>query len=293
MIEQVIYEHLQSCGALKPYLASYAGRMAIFNQEAPADTDRKWTGGKQYGRIVFALDTREDPERKLNGVLAVDVICEKGKQFPEEIEPILKPLIDGYFFTSEELTVSAHWESSDLFTEDGADKINGVTLVFRLLAYPFQLTSDPDPIEAANKWSKEELADILGHGLYVIGDETLPAVFRPAADKPAIYWRISRIMKCAWIPDTNAASWQTAVVQGHVMAPNHSDVETSIARTIATTLTNKKRLRAEDSVFMVDRANSVNVSSGTRAGQITLEMTYGIPNIPSAAMKIKNISVRD
>lgn len=292
MLEQVIYEHLQCCEVLRPYLASYAGHMAIFNQEAPSDTDGKWAECSQYGRIVFALDTREDPERKMNGVLAVDVICEKGKQFPEEIEPILKPLIDGYFFTSEEVTVSAHWESSDLFTEDGANKINGVTLVFRLLAYPKQATTDPDPIEAVNKWSGGELQQVLGHGLYVVGDEALPSVFRPAEDKPAIYWRISRITKCGWIPDTNAASWQTATLQGHVMAPNHNDTEIRIARVITNTLTNIKRLRTTESVFMVDRANSINVSSGAKAGQVSVEVTYGIPNVPPESEKLAHITTR-
>ena len=70
MIEQALYEHLQDQEALLPYLATYASKMAIFNQEAPADTDPLWGSGPQYGRIVFAVDLQGDPERTMGGMLA-------------------------------------------------------------------------------------------------------------------------------------------------------------------------------------------------------------------------------
>ena len=94
MIENLLYEHLQGCDALAPYLAVYDGSMAVFGQEAPADTASLWEGGSQYGRIVFSASMSDDPERTLEGTLAVDIISEKGKYPPEEIEPVLKPLID-------------------------------------------------------------------------------------------------------------------------------------------------------------------------------------------------------
>ena len=101
MIEQALYQHLQEQEALRPFLAEYAGTMAIFSQEAPADSDPGWGQGPQYGRIVFAVDLQGDPERTMGGMLSVDILCKKGEQFPEEVEPILRPLIHGYFFCRE------------------------------------------------------------------------------------------------------------------------------------------------------------------------------------------------
>lgn len=294
MIEESLYQHLQQCEALKPYLATYNGAMAIFNQEAPSDTDPGWGKSSQYGRIVFMEDTKSDPDRRMTGTIIVDVICEKGKQYPEEIAPIIKPLIDGYFFTENGITASAHWTSSDLFTTPPEDKTNGVTMTFSLLFYPPQTTQDPDPIEAVNIWSSGELQQILSRELYVIGDDALPGVFRPTAEKPALYWRLAGITKCSWIPDTWAASWQTASLQCHIIAPNHGDLETEIARVIVNTLTNKKRLRTAESVFMVDRANSISTTSGSqRTGQVALEATYGVPNIPPETEKLEHINITD
>ena len=150
MVEQTIYEHLQGCTELKPFLGTFAGQMAIFNQEAPADTASEW-GDSQYGRIIYAIDTKEDPDRRFGGVLMVDAVCQKGEQYPEDIEPILRAAIDGFFFTQGDMTVSAHWSSSDLFRTMADDKINGVTLTFGLLAYPKQITVAPDPIRDVYK----------------------------------------------------------------------------------------------------------------------------------------------
>lgn len=296
MIEEALYRHLQQCEELRPFLATYGGKMAIFNQEAPPDTDAGWGEGSQYARIVFMEDTMSDPDRRVSGTLIVDVICEKGKQYPEDILPIIKPLIDGYFFTDadKDMTVSAHWSASDLFTTPPENKINGVTITFNLLFYPKQTTQDPDPIEAINLWSSGELQELLGHELYVIGDDTLPAVFRPTGEKPAIYWRVSGIGPCNWISDTWAACWQTATLQGYIIAPNHGDTEIKIARVIVNTLTNKKRLRTAESVFMVDRTNSISTTSGSqRNGQVSIEATYGVPNIPPESEKMMHITVTD
>ena len=91
MIEQALYQHLQEQEALRSYLAVYDGKMAVFNQEAPADTDKLWGDGPQYGRVVFAVDLQGDPERTMGGMLTVDIQCKEDEQFPEEIEPIIRP----------------------------------------------------------------------------------------------------------------------------------------------------------------------------------------------------------
>ncbi|MBR5193085.1 MAG: hypothetical protein IKW37_01505 [Bacteroidaceae bacterium] len=293
MIESALLKHLWAqTDLLSPYLANYKGKMAIFNQEAPADTDRGWDTRSQYGRLVFALDLTEDTERKYSGTLAVDVICEKGKQLPEEMEPIVRNLIDGYFFSTEETTMAAQWNASNYFT-DATEKIIGVTLTFGMLAFPKQLTCEPDPIALLNAWTSTELKNLLQKEIRVIGHDIMESAWKPTNEVPAIYWRLTQINPTAWIPDTLHCSWHTAVISGHIMTPD-KDVAALISRHIANTLTLKRRLIFDDmSPLMVDRNLRINLGQDPmRTGQITIDAVYGILN-SYPYTPIQNLSVRE
>lgn len=274
MIETVLLQHLQEQEDLKTYLATYAGLPAIFNQEAPPDTDENWSS-EQYGRIVFFLNMQDDPSRMISGTLTVDVICKSGEQIPEEIEPFANEAIDGYFFTSDNVTIAAQWRASDYFTE-ATGKTNGVTLTFDLMAFPYRATIYPDPIELINKFSKELLPNAS-----VIGYDTVAPVFKPDNEHPAIYWSQTAINKCSWIPDTYHCSWHTSTLQGNVFAEDQNKAD-SIARLIDNTLTIRKRLIFDDeSPLMIDRNIRLNFTADVlRTGQITVDATYGILNIP-------------
>lgn len=277
MIEAVLFNHLQKQNkSLEPYLAKYAGKMAIFNQEAPNDQDPNWGEGSQYGRIVYALDLSDDPQRKYSGTLAVDVCCEKGLQEPEMLEPIVRALIDGYFFSTKEITLAAQWSASNYFTEP-TDEIIGVTLTFGLLAFTKQTTIEPDPIALFNKWTRNELQKALQKEVRIIGYDTMEEAWKPTNEAPAIYWRLATIGPCGWIPDTYNCSWHTAVIHGHIMAPD-KDITAIVTRTIDNILTIKKRLIFEDmSPLMVDRNIRVNLENDQlRVGQITIDATFGI-----------------
>ena len=295
MIEELLYKHLQSHSKeLEPYLATFADKPAIFSQEAPKDTDKGWkANAPQYGRVVFAIDTNDDPEREISGILSVDISCTKDQTPPEYIEPIIKDLIDGYFFTTEGQTIAAHWSASNYFTEP-PNQVNGVTITFELLAFPHQQTLEPDPIQLLNKWTREELTKAIGTNIHVIGYDTMAEeVWKPTDQYPAIYWRLMSIGPCGWIPDTYHCSWHTASMQGHVFVPD-SSLMAAISRCIGNILTLKKRLIFEDnSPLMVDR--NIRITNGTnpmRQGQVTIDGTYGILNIQPEAPVMNHISVK-
>lgn len=310
MIAEVLYSHLMDQERLLDrFLARYYGKLAIFNQEAPEDTDPGWLDEEypeypedpeeepekksQYGRIVYALDWSDDPERKYNGTLMVDVYCEKGVQLPEELEPIIRPLIDGYFFSTKDITIAAQWSASNYFTEP-TDEVIGVTLTFGLLAFPKQTTNEPDPIALFNRWTKKELQDITGKHIRVIGHDDLDSVWKPTAEMPAIYWRQASISPCGWIPDTYSCSWLTSVIYGHIITPDKS-VNASITRMIENILTMKRRLIFEDQApLMVDRNIRVNLASDLfRVGQITIDATFGLLRIPMKQPVINNIDIQE
>ena len=294
MIEEALYKHLHSqTDKLSQFLATYDGKMAIFNQEAPADTSEKWGAGSQYGRIVFALDLSEDPERKYSGTLAVDVCCEDGKQFPEEMEPIVRSVIDGYFFSTEGLTIAAQWSASNYFTTP-TEKVVGVTLTFGLLAFHQQSTIYPDPIALFNAWTRKELERALNAKIHIIGYDTMEEAWKPTKENPAIYWRLDTITSCNWIPDTYHCSWHTAVIYGHIFTGDKNQNAT-IARSIDNILTLKRRLIFDDySPLMVDRNIRINLGSDEfRVGQITIDATFGILRTPKESELMNSISVTE
>ena len=183
MIEKSLYEHLASQEILAACLASYQGRPAVFSQEAPADTDADWCDGIQYGRIVFAVDLQGDPERDVSATLSVDILCKKDEQLPEEIEPIVKGLIDGWFFIGAACTMAAQWKNSSYFTEP-TNQVVGCTVAFDLLAFPKLSTGTPDVIERFNEWTAQI------EGLHVLNFDKLPAcAWKPKGDESAVYWR--------------------------------------------------------------------------------------------------------
>lgn len=273
MIEQALSQHLQAQeNLLLPYLATYGKYMAIFNQEAPADSDEAWGDGPQYGRIVFAVDLQGDSERTMGGVLSVDIMCKEDEQFPEEIEPIIRSLIHGYFFSNGTFTVSAQWKNSSYFTE-APKKVTGCTVTFDLLAFPVITTSAPEDVVALlNEWTARFPK------IHVINHKPLPrAAWKPSDGESAVYWRCVTEKPANWIPDTYQTIWRTATMRGHIFAETPSEVCT-LAEQLAVCLYAVKRLRKPGgSPIMVNRNNTTDYGADPlRTGQVTVEATFGV-----------------
>lgn len=273
MIEQAIFEHLIAQDALTAYLAAHDGLPAIFNQEAPPDTDPLWGTGSQYGRVVFSVDLQGDPERLTGGTLAVDILCEKKRQAPEEIEPIIRELIHGYFFSNGTFTVAAQWKNSAYFTEQ-KDEVCGFTISFELLAHPVITTSAPDVISRLNEWTAANFPD-----LHVINCEALPATaWKPTGEESAVYWRLVQDATAGWIPDTAQTIWRTATIRGHIYSEDNATAA-NVSRELSIRLTAEKRLlRQGEAPIMVNRTPpAVDLSADPlRTGQMTVQGTYGV-----------------
>lgn len=271
MIEESLLNHLTAQPELAELLAAYAGKPAVFSQEAPADADALWGQGPQYGRVVFAVDIQGDPERTIGGTLVVDIMCKKDEQFPEDIEPVIRQLIHGYFFSSGTFTVAAQWKTSDYFTQAN-DNVTGCTVSFELLAFPILTTDTPDVIARFNEWSSAY------EGLHVINHDELPATaWKPTSSESAVYWRLVDESPANWIKDSFSTIWRTATVRGHIFSEDIATA-TTVGKRLLTGLYQAKRLmKAEEVPVMVHRNNSLNGSADAlRTGQLTVEATYGV-----------------
>lgn len=289
MIEQALYQHLIAQEVLEPYLTKYNGIPAIFNQEAPADTDGLWSSGPQYARIVYAEDLQGDPERTMGGTLVVDIACKENEQYPEEMEPIVRSLIHGYFFSNGTFTVEAQWKNSSYFTEP-TDRVVGCTITFDLLAFPILTTQNPDVIQRLNVWTAQTYPE-----LHVINYEPLPSTaWKPETNNSAVYWRVQNDSPANWIPDTYATIWRTAMVKGHIFAIDVNQASV-LAQQIATNLHAVKRLYKDgESQIMTNRRNTVDPGADPlRAGQVTVEATYGVIVYSEPDGVINNIEFKE
>lgn len=287
MIEQALYEHLIAQADLAQYLTTYNGIPAVFNQEAPADVDALWGDGPQYGRIVFAVDIKGDPERTMGGTLVVDIQCKENEQFPEVLEPIVRELIHGWFFSNGTFTVEAQWKTSSYFTQP-TDKVTGCTIVFELLAFPLMTTGSPDVIARINEWT----AAI--DGISVINYDTLPSTaWKPEGTDSAVYWRLVDDSPAVWIPDTFQTIWRTSTIRGHIFSADHATADT-VARNLITQLyTDKRLIKTGESPIMVNQNNKISTGADPlRAGQVTVEATYGIIVFTEPDTDLTNIDVK-
>ena len=287
MIEQALYEHLTSQICLREHLATYDDVLAVFNQAAPSDTDEGWQNGTQYGRIVFSVDLQGDPERTMGGTLAVDILCKANEQAPEDIEPIVRSLIDGYFFSSGGFIAAAQWKNSSYFTEE-TNPVDGCTLAFELLAFPVLTTIDPDVIKRFNEWTADRYPDI-----HVINYNELPdSAWKPGCGQSAVYWRLVDDNPANWIPDTYQTIWRTANVRCHIFSQDNATAA-AVGRMINTQLYTEKRLRKTgETQIMVNRRNSLNFGADPlRTGQLSVEATYGIIVSFQNTRTIEHISV--
>lgn len=274
MIEESLLNHLRGQEELAAFLTTYAGKAAVFSQEAPHDEDDLWDAGPQYGRIVFTVDLQGDPERCVSGTLVVDILCQKGENttgYPEDIEPILRPLIHGWFFSSGTFTVAAQWRESNGFTQSD-DNVIGCTMVFGLLAFPVLTTSGLDVISRLNEWTSKI------DGIYVINYTELPApAWKPEKGKTAVYWRRQQEGPSRKIRDRYSTIWRTAIIKGHIFSKDIASASAVADDLIVRLYTDKRLLKPGESPIMVDDRNTHNIGADPlRDGQVTVEATYGI-----------------
>lgn len=270
-MEEIIYKYI--CTQFEETISKYADAPSVFNTQAPDDMDENWNDA-QYPRVIFDLNMQANPERKISGQLFIDVMCENETSSiqPEELESIAKNAVDGCFFSNQELTISAQWNRSDVFSAND-DKVSGITLTFDVMAYPVQETEEPDPILAVNLWLKTLYQDA-----YVIGKDTLPEVWKPTDESPAIYCRLSNLGESSRMKSTAAVTWIGSTMNINIMAPSEK-VRSIMIKNSIQILENATRLILNDgSPMLIDKINGNMAANPLREGQIQIKATYGVLN---------------
>ena len=287
MFEEILYAHLIECEDLTKSLTTYNGEPAIFNQTAPDDMDDLW-GGTQYGRVIFFANMQADAERQISGTLGIDLQVEDATNI-ERLAQTIQNEVDSHFFTSETQSIYVKW-SSTRYYDVQEKKLTVASLVFSLIAFPNQLTSEPDPIRLMNKWVRSIMPNVK-----LIGYDTdLPSVWKVTEDMPAIYWRTAQVYPCKRIPSMYAGDWYTAQMYAHILTTDIS-VANALAKFMCQALNQKKVLRFDDDTCMrIDNNNQVQPGADElRIGQLSVEGDYCILRIEPDTELLKNIVITE
>lgn len=274
-LEEIVYSVLAGSRALASALTSYNGKPAVFYGSAPDDKADGWDGRTQFPRIDYTADYVSNPERKTSGVLAVNIMCAEDGVLPEEIEPLVRNLLCGVFLTpSGGIPHSLAWARSEAYDrrrEDGDGIVTGISVLFDLYAFPAQVTTDPDPVLAMNRFAEVALpdAEIIG------GRKPTAEVFVPTPERPAIYFRLESLQTER---ETNTVAWLDGVVAGHVFAGGE---ETIWIKRLADRLAEAGEVEMLDTSPMFMRTvRADNTLDALSAGQLRLSVRFGILRRP-------------
>lgn len=269
-LEELLYTAITTNATIAAKMAKYSGKVAFFEIQAPADTDSAW-GAKQYPRADFTIDRIGDPERQTQGALVINILTtSSAPDAPEEIAAHYMAQLDGaVFHPDNEPVIAFQWARMEPFEENrqrngDQDIIIGVSILFDVLAFPAQETTEPDPIKALNNWTKGKFASI----------QVDPATWAPTDQNPAIYWRISNLQL---VQAYQAHSTFDATIAGHLMAKT-TNARLSWLKRIIEALAHDTYILMTDGSPMMIQGTLAADSQGDpiRTGQIRLTMRFGV-----------------
>lgn len=286
-MESVIFQYLIEQKNITDKLTTYQERPAIFNREAPAAVDENWKPGQQYPRIIFGLNMQEDPERKTSGTLIMDVYI-SNDVFLEDIVPVVVDSVSGCFFSKEKDTIAVLWRQSEPFStaEDGSE-INGSTITFDVVAFPSQHLSFPCPVTAVDTYLKDLFPDYC-----ILGNDSPSGTFRATDERPVLYTRLQQYSPAS-NPGNYHCTWYNPVMVIHVIAPSVT-VREIILKTIIEHMQQDTRIKMPDKAPM--RLLRLSFTAGAdqlKAGQLSVEGTYGILRKYPDAELIKNATINE
>ncbi len=275
-LEELIYQRFLTNKKLVQQLATYADKPAIFSSTPPEDNQQGWQGKIQYPRMVYQFDLQANEERKSAGTLLISLYCQNtDKVDPEEIEPIIRNTLKDVLLTPENGTPYAFsWARTDGFeaTETIQGHIDrlliGSEIRFDILEYPFQETSDPDPILGMSQYLKALYPDSI-----VLGIDKIKAITEASKETPILYCRLISVEVAE---ETNNVVWMDGRIAIHILCPNH---EVRLKQTVA--IINKLSLDGE--IILLDRSPMFlkhvrmdNQSDYLKDGQIFITGRYGL-----------------
>ena len=267
-LNALLHSRLSGEKTISSVLAKYTGKPAVFNTEFPPDQQEGWEGRQQYPRISYLFNKQVDMQRAASGMLRVAVYDVMNPMEVEKLEVAVRNSLQDILLKPEgEAPMCFAWARSDPYILEG-NQILCKEIVFDLLEYPAQETTDPDPVQALNLYIKNLFPKSIVLGVDELSDYT------QAADTPVFYCGLTSIDSVSGYCE-NTISWFDAGISVHLICP---DAQTRLKMIVAL----QQSLGKDEEVTMLDKSpmtiRAVKMSNKAdylREGQLSLVGHYG------------------
>lgn len=287
-LEDLIYNRLIHRTELTERLARFEDVPAVFYQSPPGDQASGWRNKQQYPRLDFIVDLQANTERQTSGLMTLNIWCNEAGIQPEEIEPeVQNALRDIFMQPANQPPYCLRWIRSDNFelknsTVKGTHII-GVTVLFDVLAFPNQETTDPDPVMAMNQFIREWESEAV-----IIGADPLPDYFMANDRKPAFYFRPAAFNL---EQETNTVAWMNASIAGHIFAPT-AEARLKWLKYIVGTLALQGEVTMLDtSPMFIKSIKADSAVDYLATGQLQLNVRFGILRRPKYAHTLARTNI--
>lgn len=282
-LDELIYKRLSDDKAVVESLAIFGDVPALFLQKAPDDTAAGW-GQEKYPRAEYLVDMTADPERHSSGVVSVHIYSDDSGKPPEEIAPAVRKALCDVVMQADDGAYCVTWDRTELFEMESSVSpntlVNGCSLTFLLIAFPFQQTKDPDPVLGMQGFLKG-----LEPAALVIGKDPVKDFYEPSAKAPAFYVRIFTYKTNR---QTYALTWMDCTVALHVIAPT-PEARNGWSRYLADSLNMAGEVTLMDGSPMLVREVSVDNSADyLTKGQISIKAQFAVTNLGGYVHPLRN-----
>ena len=285
-LNQLVFTRLGSDESITALLTTFGGQPAIFNTEFPDDMKEGWNGRTQYPRIEYQINMQVDTQRSSSGTLRILVYTEKNPIIAEQIETLIRrSLKDVLMKPTGEAPFCMAWARTDPYLIEGQG-IYCKDILFDVLEYPDQETTDPDPVAALSHYIKNLYDDTIVLGIDRIGEYTSPA------DTPIWYCRLESIQSADG-PCTHTITWFNCVIAVHLLCPDAAMRLKMIAGLNQRLANAAEVIMLDDSPMQLPKLTVNNRADYLRAGQLTVNGYYGCLKDKPLGLIVRNVVIEE
>lgn len=287
-MKSVIYKYLNSLDIAG--LATHDGSPAIFNDQAPDDSDSGWKGS-QYGRIIYGLNLKDDPERKVSGTMQIAVaylFTLEGHNNLLKAKKALKKAFEGVFLTDEETTISLVWRKTESFQEtiEGQNDVEvcGAVMTFDAYAFPKHSYLPLDAVGSLAKHIDDKW------NVTVINNTELDEIWKPDDEEVVVYTRLDS-MQPGTFPSTYACTWFTNNIKVHVISGSDVNADQFVMNLLQDLQERERFVMNDGSPFFVNQLAYSTKLDPLKDGQVTVRGQYGKLRDVETVDELKTITI--
>ncbi len=281
-LSELICNRMRTEEHLSGLLAVFYDKPAVFEDEAPPDQQDGWGRRTQYPRICYHINMRVNQERASAGELSVTVFVRKDLPMVTELEKYIKTCLQDVIMTPDEASpFCVAWSKSETYIQPGAE-ILCMDILFDILEYATQETTDPDPVMALSAELKKLYPEALVIGLDALPDYTDPSVC------PVLYVRLQSISETTG-HCSHSIVWFLANMAIHILYASQQNrliVSAGIHQSLSL---GEEIIMLDESPMIINQNTLNNRADYLRDGQVAIVCKYGCLRHRKENKKIRRI----